>query len=543
MQVEKPGIFVYALIIFIRSKKQARRVVMFNKRFIILVGILAGITLLLASCNFPGASTATTPTDIGPLYTMVAQTLAARMTDTPTSGQTPQSPTTAAPTFSATVTTGPIQLTPILPTQTSLPPTIANTQVPPTSTQIPIPCNRAQYIKDVTVPDGTIYTPGVVFTKTWQFKNIGSCEWTSDYRLIFASGKQMAGSDSIALPGKVRPGESVNLSIELTAPSKDGKYRGYWMLRSANGQIFGIGSNGDEAFWVEIRVFYPPDLGFQYDFAANFCNAAWRSGAGKLACPTTSSQEDGSINLTDQPVLENGRQENEFTLLTSPEQINNGYITGTYPVYNVKTGDHFLADVGCLNDNQGCDVTFFIDGILSDGRVLSLGAWNEAYDGRITRINIDLSSLNGQNVRFVLGVRANSRPGRANAFWLVPSIRAIKATPTPTQTSAPPTATPTTTQPAPTATPSPTLPSVTDSPAADAARRTVATALGIDPSQVIVRSIEASHWTDTCFGIAATDQNCAPASVDGFRIIMSVNTTFYEARTNQDGSIVLWFPR
>ncbi|HWQ83704.1 MAG TPA: NBR1-Ig-like domain-containing protein, partial [Anaerolineales bacterium] len=402
------------------------------------------------------------------------------------------------------------------------------------------PCNRAEYVKDVTVPDGTVYTPGVAFTKTWQLKNTGSCEWSADYRLIFASGKQMDGRDSVALPGKVRPGESVNLSIDLVSPSKEGKFRGYWMLRATNGEVFGIGGDGEEAFWVEIRVFYPPDLGFEYDFASNYCIAAWRSGAGKLACPTTSSQEDGSINLTDRPVLENGRQENEFTLIVNPEQINNGYITGTYPVYRVNTGDHFLADIGCLENNQGCDVTFFLDGILSDGKVLSLGAWNESYDGRITRINLDLSSLNGQNVRFVLGLRANSRPGKANAFWLVPSIRAVQATPTPTRTNVPPTITPT---PGPTQTPSPTLPSVTDSPAADAARRTVAAALGIDPDLVVVRSIEAAHWTDTCFGVATTDQNCAPASVDGFKIGMSVNNSFYEAHTNLDGSIVYWFAR
>lgn len=517
---------------------------MFTKRNLLLFSILTGITILIAGCNFPGVSAAPSPTtDNGPLYTMVAQTLAARMTETPAIGQTPQSPTSAIPTSQPTATTGQIQVTPAIPTQTFAPPTATNTQVPPTNTQIPIPCNRAQFVKDVTVPDGTIYTPGVAFTKIWQFKNTGSCDWTSDYRLIFASGNQMKASDSIALPGRVRPGESVNLSIDLTAPSKEGKYRGYWMIRSANGQIFGIGNDGDTAFWVDIRVNNPPNLGFEYDFAANYCNATWRSGAGRLACPTTTSFEDGSINLTNRPVLENGREENEYTLMASPEQINNGYITGTYPAYSVKNGDHFLADIGCLAGNEGCDITFFLDGILSDGRILSLGAWNEVYDGKITRINLDLSSLNGQSVRFTLGVRANRRPARANAFWLVPSIRAIKATATPTATTPPPTATPTPTRPAPTFTPSPTLPSVTDSPAADAARRTVASALGIDPNGVIVQSIEAAHWTDTCFGIAVTDQNCDPASVDGFRILMSVNNSLYEAHTNMDGSIVLWFQR
>lgn len=516
---------------------------MFTKRIIMWIGFFASITILLAGCNFPGVPASSSPTDAGPLYTMVAQTLQARMTETPGLEITPLFPTSTLPTLAATATYQPLP-TQAFPTQTSVVPTATHTQVPPTITPTPIPCNRAQFIKDVTVPDGTIYSPGVVFTKIWQFKNTGSCDWTSDYRLIFASGNQMGGLDSTALPGRIRPGESVNLSIDLKAPDRDGRFRGNWMLRSSNGQIFGIGSEGEGAFWVEIRVVYPPDLGFEYDFAANYCNATWRTGAGKLACPTTTSLEDGSIALTDRPVLENGRQENEFTLLTGPEQITNGYITGTYPAYKIKTGDHFLADIGCLENSQGCDVTFFLDGILNDGTVLSLGAWKETYDGRITRIDLDLSSLNGQSVRIVLGVRANSRPNRANAFWLVPSIRASKVTPTPTRTIAPPT--PTATRPSPTAipptpTPSATLPSVTDSPAADAARRVLAADLGIDPAMVVVRSIEARQWTDTCLGINLTDQNCLPALIDGYKIIMSVADRLYEAHTNLDGTIVFWF--
>jgi len=84
---------------------------------------------------------------------------------------------------------------------------------------------------------------------------------------------------------------------------------------------------------------------------------------------------------------------------------------------------------------------------------------------------------------------------------------------------------------------------VTDYPAAQAARRVVANALGIDQNLVIVQSIEAAHWTDTCYGIAVTDQNCSPASVDGYKIIMRANQALYEAHTNADGSIVFWFQR
>jgi len=35
-------------------------------------------------------------------------------------------------------------------------------------------CDWAQFISDVTVPDGTKYEPGATFKKTWRLKNIGT---------------------------------------------------------------------------------------------------------------------------------------------------------------------------------------------------------------------------------------------------------------------------------------------------------------------------------------------------------------------------------
>ena len=48
--------------------------------------------------------------------------------------------------------------------------------------------DRAQFVADVTVPDGTRYDPGATFTKTWRLKNIGTCTWTTSYTLVFDSG-------------------------------------------------------------------------------------------------------------------------------------------------------------------------------------------------------------------------------------------------------------------------------------------------------------------------------------------------------------------
>src|SRR5271157_1067465 len=55
-------------------------------------------------------------------------------------------------------------------------------------------CNWAQFVADVTVPDGTTLAPGATFTKTWRLENIGNCTWTTSYALVFSSGSAMGAS-------------------------------------------------------------------------------------------------------------------------------------------------------------------------------------------------------------------------------------------------------------------------------------------------------------------------------------------------------------
>lgn len=123
-----------------------------------------------------------------------------------------------------------------------------------TSTFVPIPCDRADFIADATIPDNTYIAPGTTFTKTWTLKNSGSCTWTTGYTLVFASGNQMGGQTVTSLPGNVLPGQSINVSVNLTAPSTAGTHQGYWRLQNAGGGAFGWGINGDQAFWVIINT-------------------------------------------------------------------------------------------------------------------------------------------------------------------------------------------------------------------------------------------------------------------------------------------------
>ncbi len=145
------------------------------------------------------------------------------------------------------------------PTPTLFPPTITPTTILPTPTSIPPTatskayCDWASFVKDVTVPDGSILLPGDTFVKTWRLKNQGTCTWTTDYALIFSSGNQMGGASAVKLPHSVAPGKTVDISVALTAPAHAGNYRGYWMLQNPAGKTFGFGDNANEAFYVDIQ--------------------------------------------------------------------------------------------------------------------------------------------------------------------------------------------------------------------------------------------------------------------------------------------------
>jgi Ig-like domain from next to BRCA1 gene len=104
-----------------------------------------------------------------------------------------------------------------------------------------------QFITDVTIPDGTIMTPGQAFTKTWRIKNVGTCTWTPSYAVVFSSGNSMNGPATQALTGNVNPGDQIDIPVNLTAPASPGNYTGYWKLRDSSGVLF-------DQFYVQIKV-------------------------------------------------------------------------------------------------------------------------------------------------------------------------------------------------------------------------------------------------------------------------------------------------
>jgi hypothetical protein len=197
------------------------------------------VILLLAACNMP-RPTASPAEQTALINTSVARTVAASIADSTQPSEEPPAVDTQTPETVLTDTPQP-----------------SNTPVPDTATptETPIPCNLGKFIDDITIPDGTKFGPGDSFTKTWSLKNIGSCAWTSGYDIIFFGGDAMGAPSSVQITtGTINPGQVVQVSVNLTAPSSAGTYRGNWKLRDPSDVVFGIENSSSGSFWVEIVV-------------------------------------------------------------------------------------------------------------------------------------------------------------------------------------------------------------------------------------------------------------------------------------------------
>jgi hypothetical protein len=299
--------------------------------------------------------------------------------------------------------------------------------------------------------------------------NDSTCIWTPSYSVVFISGDQMGGPVSVPLTNYVYPGQTIDVSINLKAPTEGGNYAGYWMLRNALGGFFGIGSTGDQPFWVKISVLNAAQPSV-FDFVANLCSASWFSGAGYLGCPMTEGNASGFAVRVDQPVLENGATDSRPAILAGPQAVDYGYIQGIYPPMGVLAGDRFRATLNCKYGSTTCDVFYRLDYQVDNGPITTFWAFHERYEGLTYNVDLDLTPLAGKNVRFILTILANGPSTGDRAMWVGPYIYRSTGiggggptavpTSTPTPTASPTTQVPVTTEPTATATATPTATTV-----------------------------------------------------------------------------------
>ena len=217
-----------------------------------LIVFILVFVLVLSACNLPSAR-ATEQVNPNAVFTAAAETVVVQLTKNallnPINPPVTLAPTTDVPPL---VVTEALTLPASGPTQTIGPLLPTNTTVPSAPTAA---CDLAQFVADVSIPDGTPFNASTSFTKTWRLKNIGTCAWSTSYSLIYDSGDKMGGPASQTLTGSTPPGSTLEVSVNLQSPASDGTYRGYWGLVSASGtRIPVVGGSNQKSFYVEIKV-------------------------------------------------------------------------------------------------------------------------------------------------------------------------------------------------------------------------------------------------------------------------------------------------
>jgi hypothetical protein len=161
-----------------------------------------------------------------------------------------------------------------------------------------------------------------------------------------------------------------------------------------------VGATAINASPAELKVSATDTMA--YDFVANYCSATWTSGAGTLPCPGTDGAASGYVLKVTSPQLENGSIDTAPGLVIAPQNVTGGFIQGVYPAYTVQSGDRFQSIVNCAYGASACYVLFRLDYKIGTGPQQTFWHWKERNEGLFYRANLDLSSLAGQSVQFIL---------------------------------------------------------------------------------------------------------------------------------------------
>ena len=160
-----------------------------------LAGLLCLLGMLLAGCRAAGTELYRPPTLSAPIHSPIA------------------------PAATATHTAQPALITPI-------------------ATAAPACTANLTFQADLTIPDGTLVSPGALLDKQWQVLNSGTCNWDASYRLELLSGPTLGATPEQALY-PARSGTQATIRLLFTAPAEAGVYQSAWQAVDPGGERFG----------------------------------------------------------------------------------------------------------------------------------------------------------------------------------------------------------------------------------------------------------------------------------------------------------------
>jgi hypothetical protein len=169
---------------------------------------------------------------------------------------------------------------------------------------------------------------------------------------------------------------------------------------------------------VRIKVVRPKKL--VWDMNKDACLARWSSAAW-LAWPAGHEREHA--DRFHQPLpsrLENGSTDNEPAIVMHPD-ASAKEPSRAFSGLQGQGRRPFPGSNRVPLRNKKCKVAFQLS---YRNRMARCGpdSWNEKYDGKIQKIDVDLSKLAGKEVELILTVFSRGDSTDDRAFWLLPGI-------------------------------------------------------------------------------------------------------------------------
>lgn len=101
-----------------------------------------------------------------------------------------------------------------------------------------VPGDKAKFVRDVSIPDGTRVLAGTQFAKIWEIENVGIVVWENRF---LQRGGPAAGAGRLRSAERIRipytkPGQRVRIRITLVAPDEPGSCYAEWKMVDERGR-------------------------------------------------------------------------------------------------------------------------------------------------------------------------------------------------------------------------------------------------------------------------------------------------------------------
>lgn len=113
--------------------------------------------------------------------------------------------------------------------------------------------NRARFVSDITIPDGTEVGKGEWITKTWELENYGTCAWNENYKVVWSDENYTNSQKLFDIGVDLQPGERGEISITFPVQG-EGRTHISFVLATTDGETFGLGERGRGDLYIEYNA-------------------------------------------------------------------------------------------------------------------------------------------------------------------------------------------------------------------------------------------------------------------------------------------------